>query len=257
MDLSAFFIEYLNTYSLPFIRVSGLLMIMPLIGTQLIGAQVRLILAMLITIAIASNIQIPPAVNPGTIQWAVIAVKELVIGVAHGFAIQMLFQTLVIGGQTIAMQAGLGFAQLVDPVNGVSVAAISQLYLLMANIFFFSTNGHLAVFQVLDESFRIMPIGFDNWSGLGTMNHSIFALMTWMFASGLLVALPVVISLLMVNLTFGVISKLSPQFNVFSFGFAFTVAVGILVVAITLPRILPTFDGLTSEALIYMRGLYG
>ncbi len=257
MDLGTYYTEYISSYALPFTRIGGVLMVMPLIGTQLVGKPVRIILAMLITFAIAPQIPITTATEPGTLLWVVLAAKELLIGVAMGLVVQMLFQALVVGGQTIAMQAGLGFAQLVDPVNGVSVAAISQLYLLMANIFFFSTNGHLAVFQVMAESFHQLPVGVSAWDKVSLINQSMFKTVTWLFASGLLIALPVVISLLMVNLTFGVISKMAPQFNVFSFGFAFTVVVGILVVGVSLPRILPTFEVLTEQALILMRGFYG
>lgn len=255
MELGDLYNEFISQYFLPFIRISGLLMVMPLIGTQLVSARIRLILSLLITMAVAPQVYISQPTEPGTLIWVIIAIKELLIGVAHGLVVQMLFQTLVVAGQTIAMQSGLGFAQLVDPVNGVSVAAISQLYLLMANIFFFSSNGHLAVFQVLAESFNHIPIGLADWHGV--INRSLLESISWMFASGLLIALPLVTALLMVNLTFGVISKLSPQFNVFSFGFAFTVALGILIVAITLPRILPTFDKLIQESLIFMRGFYG
>lgn len=255
LELGQTYSQVINDYMLPFIRVSGLLMVLPLIGTRLVAARIRLILALFITFALAPNIVVPLEPVPGSLGWAVIAAKELLIGVMHGLVIQMLFQILVVAGQTVAMQAGLGFAQLVDPVNGVSVAAISQLYLLMANIFFFTSNGHLAVFQVLAESFTQMPIGMQGWEGL--VVQSFPAVVSWMFASGLLISLPVVTALLMVNLTFGVISKLSPQFNVFSFGFAFTVALGILMVAITLPGILPAFDELTAEALILMRTMYG
>lgn len=247
--------QIISDHMLPFIRIGGMLMVLPLIGTRLVAARVRLIFGLLITMAVAPQVPSYTEVVPGNIGWYLVAAKELLLGIMHGFVVQMLFQALVVGGQIIAMQSGLGFAQLVDPVNGVNVAAISQLYLLMANIFFFSSNGHLAVFQVLAESFNQVPIGLVTWGGI---TSNVFVdMMGWMFASGLLLALPLVTALLMVNFTFGVISKLSPQFNVFSFGFAFTVAIGVLIVALTLGQILPTFDRLTEESLVLMRGMNG
>lgn len=255
VDLGSLYLDAISGYMLPFIRVSGMLMILPLIGTRLVAVRIRLIFALVITVAIAPTIELPSTTDPGTVTWLVIAVREMMIGLLHGFVIQILFHILVIGGQTVAMQSGLGFAQLVDPVNGISVAAISQLYLLMANIFFFSSNGHLAVFRVLHESFTQMPIGLSSRQALVPWHF--FDLMGWMFSSGLLIALPVVTALLLVNFTFGVISRLSPQFNVFSFGFAFIVAAGIILVGLTLPKLLPNFDLLTEQALLSMRGLYG
>jgi len=257
MDMATAAMTTMSEAMLPFIRVGAMLMVMPLIGTQIVPQRIRLILALCITVAILPSLktQLIELPLPGTLGWTLAAIKELIIGAVHGLTVQMLFQVLVVGGQLIAMQAGLGFAQLMDPVNGVSVAAISQLYLLMANIVFFSSNGHLALIQVLSESFVQLPLGLGYWHQ--ALAPGFLGLVSWMFAAGLLVALPAVTALLLVNIAFGVISKLSPQFNVLSFGFAFIVFLGIVIVAATLSRIVPAFDELTAEALLMLRGFYG
>jgi len=243
--------QRINEIFFPFIRVSSFFMVIPIIGTQLITQRVRLILSIAVTVAIMPQISEIIVYQPMTMSWILAAIKEILIGLLLGFIIQFLFQLLVIGGQTIAMQSGLGFAQLMDPVNGVSVAAISQLYLLMANIFFFSSNAHLSVIQILTQTFESFPVGVNNWPVDALMQ--VVNLGSWMFASGLLIALPIVVALLLLNITFGVISRLSPQFNVFSFGFAFIVLCGIVLVMVTLPRILPHFNQFTLESLNYMR----
>lgn len=240
---------------LPFLRVGALFMVIPILGTRLVPQNIRLILTVTATIAIYPQVPEFVAPDPGTLSWLIVGIKEILIGLLLGFIVQLLFQLLVIGGQTMAMQSGLGFAQLMDPVNGVNVASISQLYLLMANIFFFSSNGHLAVIQVLSETFQSYPVAGALWPEAAFMN--VAKLGGWMFSSGLLIALPAVVSLLLLNITFGVISRLAPQFNVFSFGFAFIVVSGVVIVMVTLPRILPKFDVLTRVALVYMRQYLG
>ncbi len=77
--------------------------------------------------------------------------------------LQLFFQAFVIAGQIISIQMGMGFASMVDPTNGVSVAVIGQFLTMLVTLLFLAMNGHLVVFEVLTESFTTLPVG----SGVG------------------------------------------------------------------------------------------
>ena len=49
----------------------------------------------------------------------VTTVQQIVIGVALGFALQLMFDALTLGGQLLANGMGLGFAFNIDPLRGV------------------------------------------------------------------------------------------------------------------------------------------
>ncbi len=243
--------DLLGRYFYSFSRISGLLIVMPVLSTRLVSVRVRMALCLMLTIIVAPAIQEVPDVDPASLTSFAILMKEFLIGLSIGFILQILFQTLLVGGQIVAMQNGLGFSTLVDPVNGMSVASISQLYLMMANLYFFSINGHLVVIEVIIESFRVMPIG------IGSLRHTWYAevaqMGSWMFAGGLLIALPSVAAMLLVNASFGVVSRLAPQFNIFAVGFPFNMVLGLFIISITLMDLLPQFDRYTQEVLEVIR----
>lgn len=235
----ALLLDWISGYFWPFCRISAFFLIVPILGTRLVPVKIRLLLALSITFLVAPNVEQIPGITPLSPDGIVLVANQITIGIAMAFIVQILFQVCVVGGQMIAMQNGLGFATLVDPVNGVNVASISQLYLMSSNLIFLSINGHLWLINTLSESFSLLPIGQislhpDNY-------YRIAGLGSWLFTSGLMVALPAVTGLLLVNIAFGVISKVSPQMNIFSIGFPFTMVFGLVIIWFTMAGYLPQF----------------
>ena len=157
------------------------------------------------------------------------------------------FQLFVVAGQFIGMQMGLGFAAMVDPGNGVQVTALSQFFLMLVTLTFLAVNGHLVLLEVLIAGFKAFPAGIA--VSPSELSLAIAQLGGWMFIGGVLVALPAVVSLLVVNLAFGVMSRSAPQLNVFSLGFPFSLVFGLVIVFLSLQGWLPQFDRFSSELL--------
>ena len=81
-----------------------------------------------------------PVVEPLSAMGLLFAGQQVVIGLAMGFILQMVFGAVVIAGQSLAMTMGLGFAMAVDPQNGVQVPVLSQLYVIFATLIFLSID---------------------------------------------------------------------------------------------------------------------
>ncbi len=246
---------WIGRYLWPLFRVTAFLMAMPVIGTRLVPMRIRLGLGVLITLAIAPLLPEMPRIEGLSLAAYLLIGQQILIGVAMAFVLQMLFQVFVLAGQMMAMQMGLGFASMVDPVNGVNVAVLSQFYLMLVTLLFLSMNGHIVAIEVLVESFRTMPVellSFDAVLLWQLVNWSV-----WMFAAALLVALPAVTAILVVNFAFGIMNRAAPQLNVFSLGFPFTMVFGLLIVFISLAGFLPQFQGLTEQAFMLLRQFVG
>ena len=242
---------WIGQYAWPFCRIAAFFMAMPILSTQLVPTRIRLGLAVAVTLVVAPVIEPVPMVELLSIESFMIILQQILIGVTMGFVLQLLFQVFVIGGQIVAMQNGLGFAMMVDPVNGVSVASISQLYLMTVNLLFFVFNGHLAVIYLVGTSFDQLPIGM---LGLPIDNYRQVAdLGSWMFTGSVLVALPSIIASLVVNVAFGVISRVAPQMNIIAVGFPFTMVLGLVIIWLTLSNIAPQYDSLSADAFEYLR----
>lgn len=238
---------WIAQYFWPFCRIGAFFLALPLIGTRSVPMNVRLLFSVAITILIGPLAGEMPQIQLLSLTSFVIIMQQILIGLAMGFLVQLLFQLFIVGGQLIAMQNGLGFSSMIDPTNGLSVTAVSQIYLMAVNLIFFSLDGHLALMRLIVESFQSMPV-----TPSGVSPDSLYLIAstgTWMFENAMLLALPAVIALLIVNIAFGVMSRVAPQMNVMSVGFPLNMVTGALVLWITLSSVVPLYERTFDETL--------
>jgi len=242
-------VEDLVTWGSQFIwallRIGGFLMVAPVFGNQLVPARIKVAMAVAIAIVVAPLLHPMPAITEISVALLVDVAIQLFAGIGLGFATVIFFQIFVVAGQFIGMQMGLGFAAMADPGNGVQVTVWSQFFLMLVTLCFIAMNGHLVLLDVLITGYRTYPTGLG--LSMREVALSIAQLGGWMFVSGVLVALPAVISLLIVNMAFGVMSRSAPQLNVFSLGFPFSLVFGMLIVWVALHGWLPQFERLSRE----------
>lgn len=242
--------HWLNQFMWPLMRISGFCMVAPIFGAALVPPRVRLLFSLLLTMMVAPmlhNLPQPDFLSPLS---AVLVAQQLLIGIGLAYFLQMLMQAFVMFGQIVAMQMGLGFASMNDPINGVSVTTVSQLYLMLVTLLFLAIDGHLVMIDVLVESFRTLPVGADIG---GARLQALMAWVSWMFAAGLLMALPAVTALLIINCSLGVITRAAPQLNIFAIGFPLMLVLGMLILWANMASVLPNFERYSREALEAMR----
>jgi flagellar biosynthesis protein FliR len=247
--------QFVGQYIWPLFRITAMFMAMPIIGTQLVSPRVRLVLGFTVTLLVVPLLPPLPVVEPLSLQSLMIVVQQVLIGLALGFFLQVMFQIFVLGGQFIAMKMGLGFASMNDPSSGVSVTVISQYYLILATLLFLVMNGHLVVIELLVESFQLIPIAEQGLSA--DVFWQIAASGSWMFSRALMIALPVLTSLLVVNLAFGVMSRAAPQMNVFAVGFPITLVFGLVLMWLSMPSFLPNYQLFLQEGISFLHNILG
>lgn len=237
MDVSSAEINgILGAYLWPFFRIAAMVMVAPIFSSNFISQRSRILMAVAISIVIVPNIPVQvPQVDALSAEGLLIIAHQILIGACMGFMLQLLFNAFTVAGQIIAMQMGLGFASMVDPQNGVMVPVISQFYLVFITLIFVSINGHLILIQVMSESFVTLPIATTGLSPVAF--RDIVGQASWMYAAGVIIALPAIGSLMMVNLAFGILSRAAPQISPFSIGFPMTIILGFVVMLITLPNV--------------------
>ena len=233
-------IQQVAHFLLPFFRIAGFLMSVPVIGSRLIPIRARLVMAVVTAISISRLVPNPGVEEVLHFLSIPIIFEQIIIGVALGFAVQLFIQIGVVAGQIMAMQIGLGFSQLVDPANGVNVASISQLFLMMFTFLYLAMDGHLLTLEVLINSFHTLPIGGE--ASLLNSHWRIANLGSWLFASALRIALPAIFALYVVNLTFGIMSRAATQLQIFSIGFPFTMVYGLVIVWVVIGGVLPQYE---------------
>ncbi|MGE8499313.1 MAG: flagellar biosynthetic protein FliR [Pseudomonas sp.] len=243
---------WVGSFLLPLFRIAALLMTMPVIGTQLVPTRVRLYLSLGICMVLMPNLPPMPEVDAISLSTFLLIGQEILVGAMLGFSLQLFFHAFVIAGQIVATQMGLGFASMVDPANGVSVAVIGQFFLMLVTLLFLAMNAHLVVFEVLAESFVTLPVG----SGLMIEHYwDVANKLGWVLGAALILVLPAVTALLVINVAFGVMTRAAPQLNIFAIGFPLTLVLGLGIVWVSMADILTQYQVFASEALQLMREL--
>ena len=237
----------------PFVRIGACFMVAPAFGAVFVPARIRIVLAGAVTLAIAPILPPPAAIAPFSAAGIVVTVQQLVIGVALGFSLQLLFDAVSLGGQLLANSMGLSFAFNIDPLRGAEVPALGQFYTILVMLTFMALNGHLVLIEVLVDGFRTLPIGT---SGLG--QDGLWTVVQWgstLFVGALSIALPGVTALLIVNVAFGVMSRAAPQLNLFAVGFPISLVFGLVIVLAGMPAVQTTFTHLLGDGFELLRKL--
>jgi flagellar biosynthetic protein FliR len=230
----------------PLLRISAMFVAVPVFNIRSVPTRVRLILSVALTLVVMPLLPPLPAIEMFSYEGLIVAIQQLAIGLLSGFIVQLVFGAVVFAGQGVALSMGLGFASMVDPQNGQQVPVVAQFYVICAMLIFLSLDGQLLLIKMLLDSFTSLPIGIE-----GITKADIWTILAWstrMFAGGLLLSMPVVISLLLINVSFGVATRAAPQLNIFSVGFPVTLMLGILLMWQTLPDVLDQFSGILSDA---------
>jgi flagellar biosynthetic protein FliR len=233
----------------PFFRIGAVFISMPFFGDSLIPVWVRSLLALSIVVITAPLMPPMPAVDLFSLTSLFLAFEQAIWGIMFGLILHMLFNIFTMLGQIVSLQMGLGMAMMNDPVNGLSVAILGRIFLLFSTLLFLALEGHLLVLDILIQSFVVWPVG----SGISALSlQGIVNLFTWMFASSLALALPAIVSMLLANISFGVMNRAAPALNVYALGFPMTMLLGLFSVLISVSGVPSRYTALVHDTLRYL-----
>ncbi|AWB67381.1 flagellar biosynthetic protein FliR [Saccharobesus litoralis] len=221
-------LTWMSGILLPFVRISALLVVMVGFDAKRIPTQLKVLFAFAVALLIAPVIPDVPYTDMLSMQGFLLVVQQILWGVAIGFVSQIFLNTFVVAGQVVATQTGLGFASLVDPVNGINVAAVAQFYLILATLVFWAVDGHLMMIKMIALSFEAFPVG-SGWISLGSI-EKIIEWGQWLFLATITMTITPITAMLIVSFTFGVMTRAAPQLNIFSIGFPITQISGLIVI---------------------------
>ena len=226
-------VERFYTLLWPMIRVSAFLLAAPFFSISAVTVRIRVLLAALLTLMVYPLTEWPivePFSAPGLREMF----NQVLIGTIMGVMLQIVNGALVVGGQAVSASMGLGMANMVDPNMG-NVPVISQFFLILSTILFMGLGGHVLVITLLLESFKALPIG-----EMISVDMLMRVLLQWssmMFLGALLLAMPIMVCLLFINIGVGVITRAAPALNIFAVGFPAMILAGMLLLATSMTSI--------------------
>ena len=208
----------LLVFTLVLARVSGLVMTAPIFGSNDVPVRVRAMLAATISFLLFPSQWNTAVADPGTnLHYAILLASELIIGLALGLGVMILFSGVQLAGQMMGRIGGLMLADVFDPASGESVPLFSRFLMLTTLAVFLLIGGHRAVMGALLDTFDAIPPGSGHVPV--HLGETFVVLVTQSFSLGIRAAAPVVTALLLSTLVMGLISRTLPQLNIMAVGF--------------------------------------
>ncbi len=240
----------LKAYLWPLFRISAMFMVMPVFGANTTPVRVRLLLSVAVTFAISPMLPPMPEGELFALSSVFVSAQQILIGVAMGMVALMMMQIFVLTGQIIGMQTSLGFSFMVDPGSGQQTPVLGNFFLLLATLIFLAVDGHLLMIRMLVMSFDTLPVSI---SGISIENYRALALWgSYMFGAALTMSLSAIVALLLINLSFGVMTRAAPQLNIFAIGFPVVMISGLFILWLTLAPVMSHFHEIWEEAQVLL-----
>lgn len=245
-------------------RLAGLLCVGPLLGRALFPWQVRVGLTVLLAMVIAPTLPIEADSAPvrlvhdetdgatslpqypmtslmqivqSPLDFAQVLVCELLIGATLGLGVAVVLSGLKLGGEWLDRHTGLGMGGVVNPeyLSGGSASAEMLMMFGIASLLLIQPqSGHLLFLRTLMETFRSLPVGMSILPGsLGEMLNS---LVGQSLVLALRIAMPIVVAMSLLDMTFGFVSR-SSRWSLVPTVYAVRTAAGLLLLAVTWPGI--------------------
>ena len=228
-------LEWITPLLWPFLRVLALFSAMPVFGQKGVPARVRVALAFLIAFCAQASLPAMPVIPLDSAAAVLCVVQQLLIGLSLGFAVRIVFSGVELAGEIIGLQMGFNIAGFFNPMTGGEATVASRFFGVSVSWLFIAIGGHLMLIAAVVQSFTAFPVGPEPFAFLRAVQPQVWG--GELFSLALWVALPLIATLLFVNLVLGVIARVAQQLNIFSIGFPITVSVGLIGMLLTLPML--------------------
>jgi flagellar biosynthetic protein FliR len=251
--LAADIVERFYTFLWPMLRISALMITAPIFSLSAFNTRMRILVALVLA-WLVYPLYTWPVIDPTSAQGLLEVFNQIMIGATMGLILQIVVAAVVVAGQSIAAAMGLSMANMIDPNMG-NVPVISQLLIVMSTLIFVGFGGHAILLGLILESFNTLPIGTD------ILNQAVYGrVLQWssmMFLGAVLMALPVMVSLLFINVGLGIVTRAAPSLNIFAVGFPAMIMAGLVILIISLDSIGGRIEWLWVQGFSLVRDVVG
>lgn len=223
------------------VRVSAILLLLPVIGSTSIPTQVRVGLGVAFTIAVFPAIPRSTIVLPtGAPGFFVMVFREIVTGLLIGWCFSLVFQVVEIAGALIDAQAGYSMVELFDPITGQTSHLFGQFLVTVSTVSFMVSGMMARMVSVVASSFVALPLDAST-----LRSESVVPILRDLaivaFSTGVQLAGPVLMALFMVTIVMAVVSRIMPAMNAWMLAMPIQIVVACAVTAAGLPWMMHMF----------------
>lgn len=240
-----FSIYHWEYYLIIFVRVMGAMAFAPIFGNMTVTRRVRLFIGIAIAYAMISVHPYEPLNYTTFIEYSIILIKELVVGITMGFTANITITIINMAGQFIDREMGFSMVSSFDANFNTETTITAQFYEMLVMVIMLSTNMHYFIISALADSYDLIPVG-NVVIDTGTLYDTMVEYISTYFIITLRICLPILIATIITSVVLGVLAKTAPQMNMFVVGIQIKIFVGFAVLFVTL-QFLPTVTNYVYE----------
>lgn len=232
-------------FLLCFFRIASILWLLPLFSLRTISIPFKAALSITIAYLLYENLDINIVLTNSTHDLLFLIFKEVAVGLTISLFVRVLFATVYVSAEIIALQTGFAFARFMDPSTMAYASVLEEFKNLLAIMIFFAIDAHHILIRGIYVSFKELPIG-----GLifkPPLLEHIVAITARLFSVGLKLGAPVIITLFFVEIALGMLSRMIPQINIFIEGMPTKILIAFTILSLSLGIISTGIAGLFKD----------
>jgi flagellar biosynthetic protein FliR len=234
-------------FALILIRVSVLVFLAPIFGSDLIPYLIKVALALMLALILTPLVKVNPGLLPADL-WGFVPLilGELFIGLSLTLILRLVLEGVQMAGQYIGFQMGFAIVNVINPQTGTQASVLSQFAYILALVIFLAVNGHYIVIKALMQSFDLVPVGRPLLDSI--VFREVSNAMAQMFVIAIKIGAPALVVLFCVKVSMGIVAKTVPQMNVLFVGMPLYIIIGLMVFGYSLQFFIPLLGRAVAQA---------
>jgi flagellar biosynthetic protein FliR len=220
---------YLLAFGLVLVRLSTAFFFVPVLGGTAIPLPSRISVAVVFSVLLTPLAMAQGPQTPEIVAVVLAAFGEFLVGLGIGLVVRLVLLIGEIAGAIVDLQMGFAFSMIADPLTRETTPVTARLMGVVTTLLFLLLDGHHYVIAGLGASLQHAPIG----SGLARLSNllALPLLLSTIMHTGLRIAAPVMVALLLSNASLALLARAAPQLNLFILGFGLSIGVGMIILA--------------------------
>eukprot|EP01036_Dinobryon_divergens_P043576 gene43576-58030_t len=174
----------------PFLRILAVFSSAPIFSSRSVPLRTRVALAFIVAVCAQAGLADQPMIALTDPQAFSVVMQQVVVGIAIGLAVRIVFASVELAGEIIGLQMGLNFAGFFDPSTNAQSSTVGRFFGNTTMLLFVVMGGHLMLLQAVIASFNTFPVGGGALDSINRMQlHELGAVV---FRYGLWIALPMI-----------------------------------------------------------------
>jgi len=236
-------------FFLIFVRIYALLRVSPITSSSSVPGIARIAVVFFASFAVFPSVVSEGYAMPSSgLQFILLAVGEMLIGILTGLFLVILFAVFQLAGQFFSLQMGFGASQVFDPLAQIEIPLVGQFLNLIAMMVFVMSGGLQKIFlHGVLGSFGAMR-AVDLASAQGDIFLLVASSLSALFAQSLVLAFPILGTLFLLQITMGLFGKAAPQMNLLMLGFPAAIGIAFTLILLILPLLVEAFEAVIDGA---------